>query len=40
MFTLSHVDFAVPPAAVPAEIAHRVPLQIVSSCAEPPEGDG
>jgi methionine-rich copper-binding protein CopC len=28
-------SFAVPPAAVPAEIPRRVPLQIVSSCAEP-----
>jgi len=30
----------VPPVAVPVEIRRRVPLQIVSSCAEPPEGDG
>ena len=33
-------SFAVPPAAVPAEIPRRVPLQIVSSSPEPPEGDG
>ena len=33
-------SFAVPPAAVPAEIPRRIPLHIVSSCAEPPEGDG
>ena len=32
--------FATPPAAVPAEIPRRVPLQIVSPCAEPLEGDG
>ena len=34
-------SFAVPPAAVPAEIPRcRVPLQIVSPCAAPPEGNG
>jgi bifunctional non-homologous end joining protein LigD len=33
-------SFALPPEAVPAEIPRRIPLQIVSSCAEPPEDDG
>jgi bifunctional non-homologous end joining protein LigD len=32
-------SFAVPPAAVRAEIPRRVPLQIVSPSAEPPYGD-
>jgi bifunctional non-homologous end joining protein LigD len=32
--------FALPPAAVPAEIPRTVRLQIVSASAEPPEGDG
>ena len=29
-----------PPAAVRAEIPHRVPLQIVSASAQPPDGEG
>src|SRR5215472_5896846 len=33
-------SFAVPPAAVLAEIPHRVPFQIVSPSAEPPDGKG
>jgi bifunctional non-homologous end joining protein LigD len=32
--------FALPPAAVPAEITRPLPFQIVSSCPEPPEGHG
>jgi ATP dependent DNA ligase domain len=32
--------FAVPPAAVRAEIPHRVPFQIVAPSAEPPDGKG
>ena len=32
--------FALPREAVPAEIPRRVPLQIVSTCAAPPDGDG
>ena len=33
-------SFAVPPAAVTAEIPRRIRLQIVSSCADPPAGNG
>jgi bifunctional non-homologous end joining protein LigD len=32
--------FAFPPAAVRTEIPHRVPLQIVSPSAQPPDGEG
>jgi bifunctional non-homologous end joining protein LigD len=33
-------SFAFPPAAVPAEIPRPLPLQIVTSCPEPPDGEG
>jgi len=33
-------NIALPPAATPADLPGEVRLQIVSSCAEPPTGDG
>jgi hypothetical protein len=34
------LKIALPPAATPADLPGEVRFQIVSSCAEPPAGDG
>ena len=39
-FPAIHAEFEFPVAAVPADMPRDVRLQIVSSCAEPPAGDG